>query len=132
MLVALVLVAVVQHMDLEVVAVPEVLDKTEQHLRVVMEVLAFNFHQHLEILPHQLDLPGPAKYFVAGGGGGVSDAAEPTTGQGGGAGGPYAGAGPGSYNPNPGTPGFSAKPNSGSGGGGGGHQQVVQVVPVLS
>ena len=50
MLVALVLVAVVQHMDLEVVAVPEVLDKTEQHLRVVMEVLAFNFHQHLEIL----------------------------------------------------------------------------------
>ena len=29
--------------------------------------------------------PGPAKYFVAGGGGGVSDAAEPTTGQGGGA-----------------------------------------------
>ena len=23
--------------------------------QVVMEVLAFNFHQHLEILPHQLD-----------------------------------------------------------------------------
>ena len=39
------------------------------------------------------------------------------------------------YNPNPGTPGFSAKPNSGSGGGGGGSPinsiQVVQVVPVL-
>tara|TARA_Y100000592_G_C5454344_1_gene310503 strand:- start:47 stop:562 length:516 start_codon:yes stop_codon:yes gene_type:complete len=55
MLVALVFHHMVQHMDLEVEVVLEALDKTEQHLRVVMEVLVFNFHQHLEILPHQLD-----------------------------------------------------------------------------
>jgi len=55
MLVVTVLHQVVQHMDLEVVVVPEVLDKTEHHLRVVMEVLVSNFHQHLEILPQQLD-----------------------------------------------------------------------------
>ena len=31
------------------------LDKTEHHLRVVMEVLVFNFHQHSKIQDHQLD-----------------------------------------------------------------------------
>tara|TARA_Y100000004_G_scaffold167581_1_gene200238 strand:+ start:106 stop:654 length:549 start_codon:yes stop_codon:yes gene_type:complete len=46
---------VVQHMDLEVVVVLEALDKTEHHLRVVMEVLVFNFHQHSKIQDHQLD-----------------------------------------------------------------------------
>tara|TARA_B100000073_G_scaffold209993_1_gene174290 strand:+ start:703 stop:1239 length:537 start_codon:yes stop_codon:yes gene_type:complete len=45
----------VRHMDQVEVAVLAVLDKTEHHLRVVLEVLASNFQQHLEILPQQLD-----------------------------------------------------------------------------
>ena len=63
-------------------------------------------------------------FWFAGGGGGASDDGAPTAGGGGGAANsaasPYAGAGYGSYAPNPGTAGEDAVANSGSGGGGAG------------
>ena len=101
-------------MDLEVVAMPEVLDKTEQHLRGGHGGLN-NFHQHLgSYLISWVPGPGPAGYTRCWWWRGFLTAATGPKVVGGGQ---HAGAGPGSFS---GTPGFSAKPNSGSGGGGGG------------
>jgi|TARA_R100000084_G_C4610298_1_gene127748 hypothetical protein len=55
MLVALVLHREVRHMDQVEVVELVALALLAPVLRVVMEVLVFNFHQHLEILPQQLD-----------------------------------------------------------------------------
>ena len=55
-LVVMVFHQVVQHMDLEVVVVLEALDKTEHHLRVVMEVWYSTSINNSKIQDHQLEV----------------------------------------------------------------------------